>query len=284
MNFVNQLENWATVFVEMIIPVVSFIITYRQYVLQKNEISTQKQYSETVNYTQIGHTNEMKINVNTNKESEEYYYKQNQMKKAQQKKLKFETFSTIIEKAFVLILFITGAIILVNNYSPDFASKKGFMTKLQEFDMSIMNAFQSIGQLTLHLVFGLSIVMIFKTLLFSTKRISVQNMLTWFNLILINIGVFLTLSIFKTNNLGEEFLKLINKTPQPEENITINSLIEITPPILMSILIAASFIVAINLLKMVLIKESYFSIKTKYTFVIATLLLFAIPSVFQLSI
>ncbi|MEC0592077.1 hypothetical protein P8843_17840 [Bacillus inaquosorum] len=284
MSFVNQLQNWATFFVEMIIPVVSFVITYRQYVLQKNEMSTQNEYSKVTNYTQHGFYNEMNINVVHNKETEEYFSLQNQLEKAKQKKLKFERFSSNIDKVFISIIYITGAIIMINNISSAWDSNKGIMSNIQTFEPSVMNAFQSIGQLTLHLIFGLSIALFLNLLLLSTKKVSIQNIFTWIYLLFINIGAFLTLTVFKTKNLGDEFLKIVNEAPEAEENVTIHSLIEITPPFLMGLLIVASLIVATYLLKMLLIKDRFFSTKAKYNFVIAILLLFAIPLLFQFSI
>ncbi|WNW25824.1 hypothetical protein RS399_08225 [Bacillus inaquosorum] len=281
MLFVNQLQNWATFFVEMIIPVLSFVITYRQYVLQKNEMSTQNEYSKVTNYTQHGFYNEMNINVVHNKETEEYFFLQNQLEKAKQKKLKFERFSSNIDKVFITIIYLTGAIIMINNISSAWDSHKGIMSKIQTFELSVMNAFQSIGQLTLHLIFGLSIALFLNLLLLSSKKLSIQNIFTWIYLLFINIGAFLTLTVFKTMNLGDEFLKIVNEAPNPEENVTIHSLLEITPPFLMGLLIVASLIVATYLLKMLLIKERFFSTKAKYTFVIAILLLFIIPLLFQ---
>ncbi|WOC57438.1 hypothetical protein [Bacillus halotolerans] len=281
MLFVNQLQNWATFFVEMIIPVVSFVITYRQYVLQKNEMSTQNEYSKVTNYTQHGFYNEMNINVVHNKETEEYFFLQNQLEKAKQKMLKFERFSSNIDKVFITIIYLTGAIIMINNISSAWDSHKGIMSKIQTFELSVMNAFQSIGQLTLHLIFGLSIALFLNLLLLSSKKLSIQNIFTWIYLLFINIGAFLTLTVFKTMNLGDEFLKIVNEAPNPEENVTIHSLLEITPPFLMGLLIVASLIVATYLLKMLLIKERFFSTKAKYTFVIAILLLFIIPLLFQ---
>ncbi|MDX6158080.1 hypothetical protein SIA70_18470 [Bacillus subtilis] len=281
MLFVNQLQNWATFFVEMIIPVVSFVITYRQYVLQKNEMSTQNEYSKVTNYTQHGFYNEMNINVVHNKETEEYFFLQNQLEKAKQKKLKFERFSSNIDKVFITIIYLTGAIIMINNISSAWDSHKGIMSKIQTFELSVMNAFQSIGQLTLHLIFGLSIALFLNLLLLSSKKLSIQNIFTWIYLLFINIGAFLTLTVFKTMNLSDEFLKIVNEAPNPEENVTIHSLLEITPPFLMGLLIVASLIVATYLLKMLLIKERFFSTKAKYTFVIAILLLFIIPLLFQ---
>ncbi|MGO0711874.1 hypothetical protein P5408_002965 [Bacillus subtilis] len=236
MLFVNQLQNWATFFVEMIIPVVSFVITYRQYVLQKNEMSTQNEYSKVTNYTQHGLYNEMNINVVHNKESEEYFSLQNQLEKARQKKLKFERFSSIIDKVFISIIYITGAIIMITNISSAWDSNKGIMSNIQTFESSVMNAFQSIGQLTLHLIFGLSIALFLNLLLLSTKKVSIQNIFTWIYLLFLNIGAFLTLTVFKTKNLGDEFLKIVNEAPEPEENVTIHSLLEITPPFLMGYL------------------------------------------------
>ncbi|MFJ9290608.1 hypothetical protein [Bacillus halotolerans] len=284
MLFVNQLQNWATFFVEMIIPVVSFVITYRQYVLQKNEMSTQNEYSKVTNYTQHGFYNEMNINVVHNKETEEYFSLQNQLEKAKQKKLKFERFSSNIDKVFISIIYITGAIIMINNISSAWDSNKGIMSNIQTFEPSVMNAFQSIGQLTLHLIFGLSIALFLNLLLLSTKKVSIQNIFTWIYLLFINIGAFLTLTVFKTKNLGDEFLKIVNEAPEAEENVTIHSLLEITPPFLMGLLIVASLIVATYLLKMLLIKDQFFSTKAKYNFVIAILMLFAIPLLFQFSI
>ncbi|MBV7320299.1 MULTISPECIES: hypothetical protein [Bacillus mojavensis subgroup] len=281
MLFVNQLQNWATFFVEMIIPVVSFVITYRQYVLQKNEMSTQNEYSKVTNYTQHGLYNEMNINVVHNKETEEYFSLQNQLEKAKQKKLKFERFSSIIDKVFISIIYITGAIIMITNISSAWDSNKGIMSNIQTFEASVMNAFQSIGQLTLHLIFGLSIALFLNLLLLSTKKVSIQNIFTWIYLLFLNIGAFLTLTVFKTKNLGDEFLKIVNEAPEPEENVTIHSLLEITPPFLMGLLIVASLIVATYLLKMLLIKDRFFSTKAKYNFGIAILLLFAIPLLFQ---
>ncbi|MCY8544760.1 hypothetical protein [Bacillus vallismortis] len=281
MLFVNQLQNLATFFVEMIIPVVSFVITYRQYVLQKNEMSTQNEYSKVTNYTQHGFYNEMNINVVHNKETEEYFFLQNQLEKAKQKKLKFERFSSNIDKVFITIIYLTGAIIMINNISSAWDSHKGIMSKIQTFELSVMNAFQSIGQLTLHLIFGLSIALFLNLLLLSSKKLSIQNIFTWIYLLFINIGAFLTLTVFKTMNLGDEFLKIVNEAPNPEENVTIHSLLEITPPFLMGLLIVASLIVATYLLKMLLIKDRFFSTKAKYTFVIAILLLFIIPLLFQ---
>ncbi|WP_017474044.1 hypothetical protein [Bacillus licheniformis] len=284
MDIVTQLQHWTTFFVEKIIPVAAFIITYRQYVLQKNETSTQKEYSKITNYTQNGLLNEMNINVSNNKEAEEYYYKKNQMINAQEKKLKFDRFSSAIDKTFVIIIYITGALIVCKNFSSFWNSNKGLINKFPEFNNLMMDAIQSAGQLTLNLVFSLSIVMLLKTLLFTTKKLSIQNIFTWFKLLLINIGAFLALSVLKTKNLGEEFSKLINKTPEAEENITIYSLLEITPPFLMILLIISLFIVATYLLKMIIIKEKFFSNIEKNTIVIATLLLLAIPLAFQFSI
>lgn len=281
MLFVNQLQNWATFFVEMIIPVVSFVITYRQYVLQKNEMSTQNEYSKVTNYTQQGFYNEMNINVVHNKETEEYFFLQNQLEKAKQKMLKFERFSSNIDKVFIIIIYLTGAIIMINNISSAWDSHKGIMSKIQTFELSVMNAFQSIGQLTLHLIFGLSIALFLNLLLLSSKKFSIQNIFTWIYLLFINIGAFLTLTVFKNMNLGDEFLKIVNEAPDQEENVTIHSLLEITPPFLMGLLIVASLIVATYLLKMLLIKDRFFSTKAKYTFVMAILLLFIIPLLFQ---
>ncbi|MCY8413432.1 hypothetical protein P8838_05230 [Bacillus spizizenii] len=281
MLFVNQLQNWATFFVEMIIPVVSFVITYRQYVLQKNEMSTQNEYSKVTNYSQHGFYNEMNINVIHNKETEEYFSLKNQLDKAKQKMLNFERFSSNIDKVFISIIYITGAIIMINNISSAWDSNKGIMSNIKTFEPSVMNAFQSIGQLTLHLIFGLSIALFLNLLLLSTKKLSIQNIFTWIYLLFINIGAFLSLTVFKTKNIGDEFLKIVNEAPDPEENGTIHSLLEITPPFLMGLLIAASIIVATNLLKRLLIKDRFFSTKAKYTFVIAILLLFAIPLLFQ---
>ncbi|MED4788721.1 hypothetical protein P9654_18735 [Bacillus atrophaeus] len=281
MLFVNQLQNWATFFVEMIIPVVSFVITYRQYVLQKNEVSTQNEYSKVTSYTQHGFYNEMNINVIHNKETEEYFYFKNQMDKAKQKMLNFERFSSNIDKIFISIIYITGAIIMINNISSAWDSNKGILSNIQTFEPSVMNAFQSIGQLTLHLIFGLSIALFLNLLLLSTKKLSIQNIFTWIYLLFINIGAFLSLTVFKTKNIGDEFLNIVNEAPDPEENVTIHSLLEITPPFLMGLLIVASIIVATYLLKRLLIKDRFFSTKAKYTFVIAILLLFAIPLLFQ---
>ncbi|MGN7321308.1 hypothetical protein [Bacillus subtilis] len=281
MLFVNQLQNWATFFVEMIIPVVSFVITYRQYVLQKNEMSTQNEYSKVTNYSQHGFYNEMNINVIHNKETEEYFSLKNQLDKAKQKMLNFERFSSNIDKVFISIIYITGAIIMINNISSAWDSNKGIRSNIKTFEPSVMNAFQSIGQLTLHLIFGLSIALFLNLLLLSTKKLSIQNIFTWIYLLFINIGAFLSLTVFKTKNIGDEFLKIVNEAPDPEENVTIHSLLEITPPFLMGLLIVASIIVATNLLKRLLIKDRFFSTKAKYTFVIAILLLFAIPLLFQ---
>lgn len=277
MYIFNQLEQWATFFVQIIIPILTFFITCGQYFLQKNEEKAQKEYTKLTSYIQNGTNNEMYINVTHNKEAEEYFALQNEVEKTKRKILKFENFSSKFDTFFIISIFITSVILLINIASSVWDAKFGIIKNFPKISFIIMNTFQGIGELVLNLIFGLIIVFLIKLIFSFRRKTSINNFISYINILFISLGSFFTFKVFKNINLGEKFNEMFSMSSELNENFTILSLIEFIQPILIVLLILTTLIVGRFLISMVLLKENYFSKKSKNNFILSILALCVIP-------
>lgn len=280
MNIFNQLEQWTTFFVQIIIPISTFFITCVQFFLQKNENKAQKEYTQLTNYIQNGSNNEMNINVTHNKEAEQYFALQNEVEKTKQNILKFEYFSEIVDKVFIFCIYITIAILFINIANSTWDSNLGIIKNFPTIPFIFMNTFQGIGEIVLKLIFGLLVIFLLKLIFLSRGTTSIISFINWIYLLFISIGSLLTFTVFKNINLAEEFNKIVNATSEPNENITIFFLTEIIQPLLIILLILATLIIGRFLLSLVLIKKYYFSKTAKNNFIFSIIALCVIPFLF----
>ncbi|OBS86782.1 hypothetical protein [Bacillus pumilus] len=280
MNIFNQLEQWTTFFVQIIIPISTFFITCVQFFLQRNENKAQKEYTQLTNYIQNGSNNEMNINVTHNKEAEKYFALQNEVEKTKQNILKFEYFSEKVDKVFIFCIYVTIAILFINIANSTWDSNLGIIKNFPTIPFIIMNTFQGIGEIVLKLIFGLIVIFLLKLIFLSRGTTSIISFINWIYLLFISIGSLLTFTVFKNINLAEEFNKIVNATSEPNENITILFLIEITQPLLIILLILATLIIGRFLLSLVLLKKYYFSKTAKNNFILSIIALCVIPFLF----
>ncbi|MCY9671998.1 hypothetical protein M5W63_05625 [Bacillus pumilus] len=280
MNIFNQLEQWTTFFVQIIIPISTFFITCVQFFLQRNENKAQKEYTQLTNYIQNGSNNEMNINVTHNKEAEKYFALQNEVEKTKQNILNFEYFSEKVDKVFIFCIYVTIAILFINIANSTWDSNLGIIKNFPTIPFIIMNTFQGIGEIVLKLIFGLIVIFLLKLIFLSRGTTSIISFINWIYLLFISIGSLLTFTVFKNINLAEEFNKIVNSNSEPNENITILFLIEITQPLLLILLILATLIIGRFLLSLVLLKKYYFSKTAKNNFILSIIALCVIPFLF----
>ncbi|NDK01966.1 hypothetical protein ABP2_2417 [Bacillus subtilis subsp. subtilis] len=272
----DNIERWLTLVGVGLVPVITLIMKLRKDYLEKQKKKHEKEIQQ-YNFSQHGNQNTMNVQIVNNHEQETYHKLLRELTEAKEKQEKLEKIATKIESISIKVSAIILILIAFHNLRVTWNTSLNPFENLQNLIKPLYNAFQSSGEITIYMMFCLSVVLILELLTPSASKISFRYISMWILIIVINVANILTLKLWNKASLGQEMNELTNKSNSLAENLNIESLLSYLFPFFILIQIGAVFIIANHIIKLIIVPEKEHSETTKKSLLISTLCLLAVP-------